>query len=165
MTSTAPVLSCIRPQEVPAGEQVVLYCDGACDTQAGHGGWACILSYGGKELELSGHERDTTNNRMELSGLLQGLKALKRPCVVMVVTDSQYLRNAFTQKWILNWQKNGWKTASKEPVKNQDLWEELIALAQKHDLRFVWVKGHSGHEFNERVDRLAVQERLKLRTP
>ncbi len=160
---TAPILSCIRPATPPTGEHVYLYCDGACDTQAGHGGWATILKYGERELELKGHASETTNNRMELTALLEGLKILKRPCVVLVVTDSQYLRNAFTQKWVLNWQKNGWKTASKEPVKNQDLWEELIALARVHDLKFIWVKGHSGHEFNERVDKLAVEERLKLR--
>ncbi|MBB6097122.1 ribonuclease HI [Deinobacterium chartae] len=157
------VAGCIQPPVPPQGQTVWLYSDGACDTTKGHGGWATILRYGDRELELSGHESGTTNNRMELMGLIAGLRALKRPCTVLVVTDSQYLRKAFTDRWILNWQQNGWKTASKEPVKNQDLWEELIELARKHALHFVWVRGHSGHAYNERVDKLAVQERLKLR--
>lgn len=158
-----PIKAGIQPDQPIAGEVVELYSDGACDTTQGHGGWATILRYGQRELQLSGHERDTTNNRMELRGLLEGLKVLKRPCQVRVVTDSQYLRKAFTDGWILNWQRNGWRTASREPVKNQDLWEELIVLAKVHALTFVWVKGHAGHGENERVDALAVQERLKLR--
>ncbi|ULH16479.1 ribonuclease HI [Deinococcus sp. KNUC1210] len=158
-----PIQACIQPSTPIAGENVDLYADGACDTTAGHGGWACILRYGDHEMELGGHAEQTTNNRMELTGLLEGLKALKRPCQVRVVTDSQYLRKAFTDKWILNWQRNGWKTAGKDPVKNQDLWEELIVQAKKHALTFVWVKGHNGHDENERVDRRAVAERLKLR--
>lgn len=158
-----PIKAGIQPDVPVAGQVVELYSDGACDTARGHGGWAAILRYGEKELVLSGHERDTTNNRMEIRGLLEGLKTLKRPCQVRVVTDSQYLRKAFTDGWILNWQRNGWKTASKEPVKNQDLWLELIDLAKMHSLTFVWVKGHAGYGENERVDELAVQERLKLR--
>ncbi|MGM9320537.1 ribonuclease HI [Deinococcus aquaticus] len=153
----------IQPAQPVVGDHVELYSDGACDTQAGHGGWATILNCKGKELVLSGHEEGTTNNRMELRGLLEGLNVLKRPCHVTVVTDSQYLRKAFTDGWILNWQRNGWKTAAKDPVKNQDLWEELIAHARTHALTFVWVKGHAGHGENERVDELAVQERKKLR--
>ncbi|TDE86260.1 ribonuclease HI [Deinococcus sp. S9] len=158
-----PIKAGIQPAVPVAGEVVDLYSDGACDTAAGHGGWATLLRYQGKELVLSGRERDTTNNRMELLGLLEGLKVLKRPCQVRVVTDSQYLRKAFTDGWILKWQRNGWKTAGGEPVKNQDLWEELIAQAQRHALTFVWVRGHNGHGENERVDRLAVEERKKLR--
>jgi ribonuclease HI len=158
-----PIKAGIQPAVPIAGEQIDLYSDGACDTQAGHGGWACILRFGERELELSGNEENTTNNRMELRGLLEGLKSLKRPCQVRVITDSQYLRKAFTDGWILNWQRNGWKTASKEPVKNQELWEELIEQAKIHALTFVWVKGHAGHGENERVDVLAVQERKKLR--
>ncbi|WP_425147081.1 ribonuclease HI [Deinococcus sp.] len=158
-----PIQACVQPAVPIAGEHVLLYADGACDTAAGHGGWACILRLGDHELELGGHAEQTTNNRMELTGLLEGLKALKRPCQVRVVTDSQYLRKAFTDRWILNWQRNGWKTAGKEPVKNQDLWEELILQAQKHALTFVWVRGHNGHDQNERADRRAVAERLKLR--
>ena len=158
-----PIQACIQPTVPIAGEHVELFADGACDTAAGHGGWACILKYGGHELELGGSETGTTNNRMELTALLEGLRALKRPCQVRVVTDSQDLRKAFTDRWILNWQRNGWKTAGREPVKNQDLWEELIVQARKHSLTFVWVKGHNGHDENERVDRRAVAERLKLR--
>lgn len=158
-----PIAAGIQPETPVTGQTVELYSDGACDTARGHGGWATILRFGEKELVLSGHETETTNNRMELHGLLEGLRALKRPCQVKVITDSQYLRKAFTDGWILNWQRNGWKTASKEPVKNQDLWEELIALARVHSLTFLWVKGHAGHGENERVDKLAVEERLKLR--
>ncbi|EYB67836.1 Ribonuclease H [Deinococcus phoenicis] len=158
-----PIKAGIQPDVPVAGEQVELYSDGACDTQAGHGGWATILNYKGQELILSGNEEGTTNNRMELRGLLEGLLVLKRPCQVRVVTDSQYLRKAFTDGWILKWQRNGWKTAGGDPVKNQDLWEELIAQARIHALTFVWVRGHNGHGENERVDVLAVQERKKLR--
>lgn len=158
-----PIQAGIQPSQPVAGATVHLYSDGACDTTRGHGGWATILRYGEKELVLSGNERDTTNNRMELRGLLEGLQSLKRPCQVRVVTDSQYLRKAFTDGWILKWQRNGWKTAGGDPVKNQDLWEELINQAQIHALTFLWVKGHAGHGENERVDELAVQERKKLR--
>jgi len=156
--------SCIQPSVMPSGPIVQLYGDGACDTQKGHGGWATVLQFGEHELELSGHAAESTNNRMELTALLEGLKMLKRPCTVRVITDSQYLRQAFVDKWVLNWQRNGWKTASKQPVKNQDLWEALIEQAKIHALGFCWVKGHSGHELNERVDRKAVEERLKLRS-
>ncbi|WP_043801119.1 ribonuclease HI [Deinococcus gobiensis] len=158
-----PLKAGIQPAVPIAGEEVELYSDGACDTTKGHGGWATILRYGERELVLSGNEEDTTNNRMELRGLLEGLLTLKRPCQVRVVTDSQYLRKAFTDGWILKWQRNGWKTAGGDPVKNRDLWDELIAQAGKHALTFVWVKGHAGHGENERVDVLAVQERKKLR--
>lgn len=158
-----PIKACIQPPKPVLGDAVDLYSDGACDTQAGHGGWAVILSTRGRELTLSGNESGTTNNRMELTGLLEGLRALKRPCVVRVITDSQYLRKAFTDGWILKWQRNGWQTAAREPVKNQDLWEALIEQARTHELTFLWVKGHDGHGFNERVDVLAVQERKKLR--
>ncbi|GGO32361.1 ribonuclease HI [Deinococcus humi] len=158
-----PLKAGIQPTVPVAGNVVDLFSDGACDTAAGHGGWACILRAGEHELVLSGNEEGTTNNRMELRGLLEGLQSLKRPCQVRVITDSQYLRKAFTDGWILNWQRNGWKTAGKEPVKNQDLWEALIEQARTHALTFVWVKGHAGHGENERVDELAVQERKKLR--
>lgn len=158
-----PIQAGIQPQQPIAGEQVELYSDGACDTTTGRGGWATILNYKGQELVLSGNERDTTNNRMELRGLLEGLLVLKRPCQIKVVTDSQYLRKAFTDGWILKWQRNGWKTAGGDPVKNKELWEQLIAQAQIHSLTFVWVKGHAGHGENERVDALAVAERKKLK--
>lgn len=158
-----PLQSGIQPPQAIAGQSVYLYSDGACDTTKGHGGWATLLKFGDSEMMLSGNECDTTNNRMELRGLLEGLLKLKRPCQVRVVTDSQYLRKAFVEGWIQKWQRNGWKTSKKEPVKNQDLWEKLIEQAQVHALTFVWVKGHDGHEENERVDKLAVSERLKLR--
>lgn len=161
---TLPLKACIQPPKAVIGDEVTLYSDGACDTQAGLGGWAVILKARGRELELSGGARDTTNNRMELTGLLEGLRALKRPCVVRVVTDSQYLRKAFTDSWILKWQRGGWKTSAGEPVKNQDLWEALILEARRHELTFLWVKGHAGHGENERVDALAVAERKKLRS-
>ncbi len=157
-----PLPACIQPPQPVTGESVDLFCDGACDTTKGLGGWATILKFGERELVLSGGERETTNNRMELLALFSGLRALKRPCNVRVVTDSQYLRKAFTDRWILNWQRNGWKTASKAPVKNQDLWEALILEAGRHSLTFVWVRGHAGHGENERVDQLAVAERKKL---
>ncbi|WP_293909211.1 ribonuclease HI [Deinococcus sp.] len=158
-----PLRACIQPTVPVAGNSVTLFSDGACDTQAGHGGWATILRYGDQLTELSGHAGGTTNNRMELTGLLEGLRALKRPCQVRVVTDSQYLRKAFTDAWVLKWQRNGWKTAGGDPVKNQDLWEELVLQARRHALTFIWVKGHAGHAENERVDELAVSERKKLR--
>lgn len=158
-----PLKACIQPPALVVGETVDLFSDGACDTQAGLGGWATILIYKGRELVLTGGARNTTNNRMELTALLEGLRSLKRPCNVRVVTDSQYLRKAFTDGWILKWQRNGWQTASKESVKNQDLWEALIQEARKHSLTFVWVRGHAGHGENERVDQLAVAERKKLR--
>ena len=158
-----PLRACIQPAVPVAGNSVTLFSDGACDTQAGHGGWATILRYGDQATELSGHASGTTNNRMELTGLLEGLRALRRPCQVRVVTDSQYLRKAFTDAWILKWQRNGWKTAGGDPVKNQDLWEELSEQAGRHALTFIWVKGHAGHAENERVDELAVAERKKLR--
>ncbi|WP_425387854.1 ribonuclease HI [Deinococcus pimensis] len=153
----------MQPPTPVTGDDVELYSDGACDTQAGLGGWATILNCRGRELVLSGGERDTTNNRMELRALLEGLRALKRPCNVRVVTDSQYLRKAFTDSWILKWQRNGWKTSGNDSVKNQDLWEALVEEARRHSLTFVWVKGHAGHGENERVDQLAVTERKKLR--
>ena len=158
-----PLQACIQPPKPVVGDTVEVFSDGACDTTAGLGGWATILNYKGRELVLSGGERDTTNNRMELTALLEGLRALKRPCNVKVVTDSQYLRKAFTDGWILKWQRNGWQTSGRESVKNQDLWEALIEEARRHSLTFVWVRGHAGHGENERVDQLAVAERKKLR--
>lgn len=155
-------LACIQPSTPPQGQPVFLYCDGACDTTRRTGGWAVIVRYGSHERIESGNAHDTTNNRMELFALLAGLKLLTRPCPVHVVTDSQYLRKAFTDGWILKWQRNGWQSSSRQPVKNKDLWEELIEQARLHSLTFQWVKGHAGHGENERVDQLAVEERKKL---
>ena len=141
--------------------KVEIYSDGGCQPNPGRGGWAAILRYPGTkaEKELSGYEADTTNNRMELTAVTRALEALKVPCEVHIVTDSQYLMNAFTQGWLAKWKKNGWKTASKEPVKNKDLWVALEALILKHKIVWEWTKGHAGHAENERCDILATEAR------
>jgi ribonuclease HI len=133
---------------------VEIHTDGACRGNPGPGGWGAILSYDGHEKLLSGAEADTTNNRMELLAAIQGLEALKRRCRVRLVTDSQYVRNGITQ-WMANWKRNDWRTASRKPVKNADLWERLDAAASRHDVDWVWVRGHAGHPENERADALA----------
>nr|AJO70729.1 ancestral ribonuclease H Anc1 [synthetic construct] len=136
-------------------KKVELYTDGACLGNPGPGGWAAILRYGEHEKELSGGEAHTTNNRMELTAAIEGLRALKEPCQVDLYTDSQYVRKAITEGWLDGWQRNGWKTASKKPVKNQDLWQALLEAMQRHQVTFHWVKGHAGHPENERCDQLA----------
>ena len=136
-------------------KRVSIYTDGACSGNPGPGGWAAILVYNGTEKELSGAESPTTNNRMELMGAIAGLEALKSPCKVALYTDSQYVKNGITQ-WIHNWKKKKWKTADNKPVKNIDLWKRLDEAAGRHDMEWHWVKGHSGHDYNERADRLAV---------
>jgi ribonuclease HI len=143
---------------------VELYTDGACSPNPGLGGWGAILvsPAHGKELALSGSERNTTNNRMELKAVIKGLEALKKPSRVRVTTDSQYVHNAFEKGWLKKWQKNGWRTADKKPVQNEDLWRELLELAKTHDLEWEWVRGHAEHVFNNRADELAVAARLKL---
>ncbi|MEQ8404442.1 MAG: ribonuclease HI [Oceanicaulis sp.] len=133
---------------------VVIHTDGACSGNPGPGGWGAILEYGGREKELSGAEGETTNNRMELMAAIVALETLKRPCQVRLVTDSTYVRDGVT-KWIHGWKKNGWKTAAKKPVKNEDLWRRLDAANQRHDVTWEWVKGHAGHPENERADELA----------
>jgi ribonuclease HI len=143
--------------------QVSLYTDGACSGNPGPGGWGALLTMGPHEKELSGAEAHTTNNRMEMTAALQGLRALKNPCRVDLYTDSQYLRDGIT-KWIVGWKKNGWKTADKKPVKNDDLWRDLDDLTQMHDIRWHWVKGHNGHPENERVDLLARSAILTLKS-
>ena len=135
-------------------ERVMLYTDGACKGNPGPGGWGALLRYRGKEKELWGGENDTTNNRMELRAVIEGLAALTRPTAVTVVTDSQYVKHGMSQ-WIHNWKRNGWRTAARKPVKNADLWQQLDALVQQHDVSWEWVKGHSGHPENERADELA----------
>lgn len=136
-------------------KKVTVYTDGACSGNPGPGGWAALLIFGGTEREISGGEKETTNNRMEMMGVLQALKKLKEPCDVTIVTDSQYVLKGMTE-WVEGWQRRGWKNAEKKPVKNVDLWLELIAAAKPHKLTWQWVKGHNGDVNNERVDALAV---------
>lgn len=128
--------------------------DGACKGNPGRGGWGVVLRSGVTEKELSGGERHTTNNRMELMAAIQGLKALNRPCRITLSTDSRYVMDGLT-KWIHGWQRNGWKTADRKPVKNADLWQELLEAARPHQIKWEWVKGHAGHPDNERADKLA----------
>lgn len=135
--------------------------DGACKGNPGRGGWGVVLRSGTTERELSGGEAQTTNNRMELMAAIQGLKALKKPCRVKLSTDSRYVMDGLT-KWIFGWQKNGWKTADKKPVKNADLWQELLAAAKPHRIEWLWVKGHAGHPDNERADKLASDAALSV---
>lgn len=134
---------------------VKIYTDGACSGNPGPGGWGAILIYGDVKKEISGAKKDTTNNVMEITAVLEALKLLKEACEVEVYSDSAYVVNAFNQNWIENWQKNNWRTANKEPVKNKELWEELCALIQKHKVKFIKVKGHSDNELNNRCDFLA----------
>jgi ribonuclease HI len=141
---------------------VVIYTDGACSGNPGPGGWAAILMAGGAKKELSGGEANTTNNRMELMGVISGLKALTRPCNVEVHSDSAYVVNAFSQNWIGKWASNGWKNSAKADVANTDLWKELLELTKIHNVTFVKVKGHADNEFNNRCDELAVMESKKF---
>lgn len=143
-------------------KNINIYTDGACSGNPGKGGWGAVLVYGNNEKELSGGNPDTTNNRMELTAVIEALKALKEPCSVKLTTDSKYVCDAINQKWVYSWQKNGWKKSDKKPALNVDLWQELLPLLEKHDVEFIWVKGHNGHEYNERCDRLAVNEYLKM---
>lgn len=136
-------------------KRVEIYTDGACSGNPGPAGWGAILSFGKHEKELSGYEPHSTNNRMELMGAIGGLSALKEPCEVSLYTDSAYVCNAFRQKWIDNWQRNGWKTSTKQDVENRDLWERLLTLCQTHSVTFVKVKGHSDNVRNNRCDALA----------
>lgn len=140
-------------------KKVYLYTDGSCDTGSRRGGWAYLLVFNGSRKQDAGFEADTTNNRMELSAAVKGLERLTESCSVTLTTDSQYLRRAFTDGWLGNWQRNGWQTAAKKPVKNKDLWLELLALAEVHDLSWAWIKGHAGHTENELVDTLALRAR------
>jgi len=142
-----------------ARKEIQVFSDGACSGNPGPGGWGAILRYKDVEKELSGGESETTNNRMELMGVIAALESLKEPCQVKVFTDSQYIAKAFTENWLENWQKNGWKTAGKKAVKNRELWERLLAQAAVHRLEWQWIRGHAGHPENERCDQLAVAAR------
>lgn len=148
-------------QRPVARKHVTIYTDGACSGNPGPGGWAALLLFNGRERVLTGAEKDTTNNRMELAAVVESLRVLKEPCSVAVHTDSAYIANAFNDGWIDNWQRRGWMTAGKKPVKNQDLWKDLLRLMAQHEVTFVKVKGHADDELNNRVDRLAV-EAVKL---
>ena len=135
---------------------VVIHTDGGCTPNPGPGGWGAVLRHGDRVLEMCGGEAATTNNRMELLAPIMALDALTRPVVVHLHTDSTYVRNGIT-KWVAGWQRNGWRTAAKEPVKNVDLWQRLVELCDQHTVEWFWVKGHAGDEFNERADRLAAR--------
>ena len=137
-------------------KHVTIYTDGACSGNPGPGGWAALLKYGGRERVISGGETLTTNNRMELRAAVEALKALREPCRVSIHTDSAYLQKAFAEGWLDRWQRNGWRTAAKKPVENQDLWRELLEAVRVHNVEWVKVKGHADNELNNRVDRLAV---------
>ncbi len=136
-------------------EKVTIYTDGACSGNPGPGGWGAILMCQGNRKEISGGKKNTTNNEMELTAVIEALKMLKFPCQVDLYSDSAYVVNAFLQNWIGNWVKNNWRTSSKEPVKNQELWKELYKLTKIHQVKFIKVKGHSDNEFNNRCDELA----------
>lgn len=141
---------------------VTIYTDGGAKPNPnGPGGWGALLINGDHQRELSGGDPSTTNNRMELTAAIEALEALKQPCTVTLCTDSQYLKNGITD-WMRNWIKNGWKTASKKPVKNKELWQRLHAATQRHDIDWQWVRGHAGNEYNERVDQLATEARENL---
>lgn len=143
-------------------KNVEIYTDGACSGNPGKGGWGAVLVYGNNEKEISGADSDTTNNRMELTAVIEALKTLKFPCKVTLTTDSKYVCDAVNKRWVYSWQEKGWKKADKKPALNVDLWEKLLELLEIHNVEFIWVRGHNGHPYNERCDRLAVNEYLKL---
>jgi len=161
-----PVVSWGAGSAYPSGmTEVVIYTDGACSGNPGPGGWGAVLRWNGTEKELHGSEPQTTNNRMELTAAIQALEALNRPSRVKLHTDSTYLLNGIT-KWVAGWQRNGWRTAARKPVKNEDLWRRLVAAMDGHEISWVWVKGHAGDEGNERADalaRLGIEEAAAVR--
>ena len=144
-------------------KKVEIYTDGACSGNPGAGGWGTILVYNGHEKELSGGEANTTNNRMEMMAVIEGLKALKEPCEVVLTSDSQYVCNAITKGWAKSWKKNNWIKSDKSQAKNADLWEEMLKLLAVHKVNIVWVRGHNGHPYNERCDKLAVEQSQKYK--
>ncbi len=143
-------------------KKVTVYTDGACSGNPGNGGWGAILMYGKIKKEMSGAEKDTTNNRMELTAVIRALQALKESCDVDLYSDSAYVVNAFLQGWVINWKNNGWKGSDKKTVKNLDLWLELVQLTAMHNVNFIKVKGHADNEFNNRCDELATGAILTL---
>ena len=149
----------INSKEADIIKFVEIFTDGACSGNPGPGGYGVVLRYGTREKELSGGDSSTTNNRMELLGVITGLAALKEPCQVTLTTDSKYVVDSITKGWVYNWKKNNWIKSDKKPALNVDLWEQLLPLLEKHKVTFNWVKGHAGHPENERCDRLAVEQR------
>lgn len=143
-------------------KKVEIFTDGACSGNPGPGGWGAVLRCGTAEKELSGGEKSTTNNRMELTAVISALSALKQPCIVTLCSDSKYVIDAVTKGWAKSWQKNNWIKSDKKPALNADLWERLLALLDQHDVSFVWIKGHAGHPENERCDQMAVEESRKF---
>ena len=143
-------------------KKIKIYTDGACSGNPGPGGWAAVLMYGDKKKEISGGERDTTNNRMEMMAVISALETLKEPCEVDLYTDSQYIVNAIEQGWVYAWKKKGWIKSNKEPAKNPDLWEHLLKLLKHHKVKFHWIKGHADNPYNNRCDELAVMESKKF---
>ena len=141
---------------------VTLYTDGACSGNPGPGGWGAILLYNGHELALSGGEKSTTNNRMELTAVIEALQKLKEPCIVELYSDSKYVIDALEKGWAWGWKKRGWVKSDKKPALNPDLWDTLLSLTQKHELRYHWVKGHADNEYNNRCDTMAVAESRKF---
>lgn len=142
-------------------KKVEIFTDGACSGNPGPGGWGTILRYKGIEKELSGGEKETTNNRMEITAVLKGLESLKEPCEVILTTDSKYVCDSVEKGWVFSWEKNNWIKKDKSPALNSDLWKELLKLLRQHKVKFVWVKGHAGHPENERCDKLATSQRDK----
>lgn len=147
-----------------ASPSVEIFTDGACKGNPGPGGWGAVIRSGAHEKELSGGEAQTTNNRMELMAAIAALNALKRPCQVVLTTDSNYVKDGIT-KWVFGWQRNGWKTADRKPVKNAELWQALVEATRRHQIDWRWVKGHAGHPDNERADRLASAAADMMRLP
>lgn len=143
---------------------VTLYTDGACSGNPGPGGWGVILKYKETEKELSGGEENTTNNRMELTAVIRGLEALKEPCIVELYSDSKYVIDGLSKGWAESWREKGWKKADKKPALNPDLWETLLQLTGKHQMRYHWVKGHAENPYNNRCDQLAVSQWQKIKT-
>ncbi len=154
-----------KPTKRATRPEVLIYCDGACSPNPGLGGWGVVLLAPEKGLrkELSGAEAESTNNRMELTAAIEGLRALKRPSRVRVITDSEYLQKAFTQGWLERWRRNGWRTADKKPVKNIELWQALMQAMAEHDVEWSWTRGHGQDEENNRCDKLAVAARQRLK--